>query len=88
MESHREELLALLSKECGEYSSIPESEQQQKRDKKSFINGLMTACRVVGISYDELNTIVEAMPKQAKFKDLDEQLAIPTYIRNKVEIQR
>jgi len=87
METSKEELLALLTKECELYSSIPASEQQQKRDKKCFINGLMTACRVVGISFEELNAIIELMPQQPKLKDIDEQLSIPTYVRNNVEIQ-
>lgn len=51
METSKEELLALLMKECELYSTIPASEQQPK------------------------------------FKDIDEQLSIPTYVRNKVEIQ-
>ncbi|WP_349775432.1 hypothetical protein [Vibrio intestinalis] len=87
MEPSKEELLALLTKECELYSSIAVTERQQKRDKKCFINGLMTACRVVGISFEALNTIIESMPQQTKFKDIDEQLSIPTYVRNNVEIK-
>ncbi|HGF5030959.1 TPA: hypothetical protein ACF31M_004572 [Vibrio parahaemolyticus] len=87
MDLQKAELLALLSQECEIYSSIPASEKLQKRDKKYFINGLMTACRVVGISYDELSAIIDSMPKSSMFKDLDEQLSIPTYIRNNVSIQ-
>ncbi|OEE67474.1 hypothetical protein A1OO_17145 [Enterovibrio norvegicus FF-33] len=87
MVSQKMELLTLLSKECEAYASIPTSEDRKKREKKCFINGLMTACRVVGISFEELATIVESMPKQAAFNDLDEQLAIPTYVRNKLDIK-
>ncbi|KDO14927.1 hypothetical protein DP83_14855 [Vibrio metoecus] len=83
----KEDLLILLSKECELYASIPDNEQQKKRDKKQFINGLMTACRVVGISFEELNSIIEQMPKRPIFKDLDEQLSVPTYVRNKVDIK-
>ncbi|TXY00516.1 hypothetical protein [Vibrio mimicus] len=83
----KEELLTLLSKECELYVSILNSDQQKKRDKKHFINGLMTACRVVGISFEELNSIIEQMPKRPIFKDLDEQLSVPTYVRNKVDIK-
>ncbi|KQA22626.1 hypothetical protein AAY55_16215 [Vibrio metoecus] len=79
--------MILLSKECELYASIPDNEQQKKRDKKQFINGLMTACRVVGISFEELNSIIEQMPKRPIFKDLDEQLSVPTYVRNKVDIK-
>lgn len=49
MESVKDELLAILTKECELYSSIPASEQQQKRDKKYFINGLMAACEWQGL---------------------------------------
>lgn len=87
MESQKSELLALLSKECVEYSEIPTSEYQNKRDKKNFINGLMTACRAVGISFEELSVITESIPQQPKFNDLDEKLAIPTFVRNKVELK-
>ncbi|MCG9727737.1 hypothetical protein [Vibrio brasiliensis] len=87
METRKKELLAVLTKECEIYSSIPASEQLQKRDKKCFINGLMTACRVVGVSFEELNAIIESMPQQPKFKDIDEKLSIPTYVRNNVEIK-
>lgn len=87
MNSQKQELLTLLAKECELYSSIPETEESQKRDKKCFINGLMTACRVVGISFEELNSIIESMPKQQKFQNLDEQLSIPAYIRNNIKIK-
>ncbi|EPF7755504.1 hypothetical protein ACSVMW_004575 [Vibrio parahaemolyticus] len=87
MDLQKAELLALLTQECEIYSSIPSSDKLQKRDKKHFINGLMTACRVVDISYDELSAIIDSMPKSPTFKDLDEQLSIPTYIRNNVSIQ-
>ena len=86
MEASKEALLAVLTNECELYSSIPASEQQQKRDKKCFINGLMAACRVVGISFEELSSIIESMPQQPKFQDIDEKLSIPTYVRNNVEI--
>ncbi|MGR5175858.1 hypothetical protein ACPV4B_16550 [Vibrio parahaemolyticus] len=86
MQSQKAELLALLAKECDKYTSIPACEQQAKREQKSFIDGLMTACRVVGISYQELSAVVERMPKQAKYKNLDELLSVPTYIRENVEI--
>lgn len=87
MEPSKKELLAALAKECELYSSIPASEQQQKREKKCFIYGLMTASRIMGITFEELNSIIESMPQQPKFKDMDERLSIPTYVRNNVEIK-
>lgn len=88
LQKQQQNLLALLMKECELYRYIPASEVQQKREKKCFIDGLMTACRVVGISYEELEQVIALMPKQDKFKDLDEQLSIPAYIRNNVTIHR
>ncbi|CAM2861140.1 hypothetical protein [Vibrio rarus] len=85
MESTKVKLLTLLKQEYGEYCAIPVSEVQKKSDKKSFINGLMTASRVVGVSFEELNEIVGANTG-ASFVNVDDTLAIPTYIRNKVEI--
>lgn len=81
------ELLALITQEYCDYCEIPTSEVQKKREKKSFINGLMTASRVVGVSFDELNDIVGANP-EPRFASLDDKLAIPTYIRNNIEIER
>ncbi|QLE83632.1 hypothetical protein FLM48_00115 [Shewanella sp. Scap07] len=80
-DSQKFELLALLSKECERYSLIPTSDLQQRREQKSFINGLMTASRIFNVSYDELNNIISTMT-QPKFESLDEKLAVPTYIRN------
>ncbi|KXF82834.1 hypothetical protein [Enterovibrio coralii] len=86
MEEQQKALLDLLTKECDAYCLIPESELDLKRDKKHFINGLMTASRVVGISYEELNKIIENMPA-SKFSSLEEKLAIPAYLRNNVDIK-
>lgn len=87
MGASKENLLIVLKKECKLYSSIPECEQQQKRDNKNFINGLMTACRIAGISFEDLNLIIESMLQPSKFKDIGEQFAIPTYVRNEIEIK-
>ncbi|MFW1429250.1 hypothetical protein ACEWBX_22710 [Vibrio parahaemolyticus] len=86
MES-KAELLALLTQEYSDYCEIPASEVQQKREKKSFINGLMIASRVIGGSFEELNEIVGANT-ESKFESLDDKLAIPTYIRNNIELER
>ncbi|WP_045466427.1 hypothetical protein [Vibrio hyugaensis] len=91
MES-KAELLALITQEYDDYceipaSEIPASEVQEKREKKSFINGLMTASRVIGVSFDELNEIVGA-DTEPKFESLDDKLSVPTYIRNNIELER
>ncbi|MDN3699350.1 hypothetical protein F0249_20025 [Vibrio sp. 03-59-1] len=86
MES-KAELLALISQEYSDYCEIPASEVQHKREKKLFINGLMTASRVIGVGFEELNEIVGANT-ESKFESLDDKLAIPTYIRNNIELER
>ncbi|HCG7189822.1 TPA: hypothetical protein NJ329_004522 [Vibrio parahaemolyticus] len=86
MES-KAELLALITQEYGDYCEIPASEVQEKREKKSFINGLMTASRVIGVSFDELNEIVGA-DTEPKFESLDDKLSVPTYIRNNIELEQ
>ncbi|CAH1591592.1 hypothetical protein THOB06_570002 [Vibrio rotiferianus] len=47
----------------------------------------MTASRVIGVSFEELNEIVGANT-ESKFESLDDKLAIPTYIRNNIELER
>lgn len=58
-----------------------------KSEIKNLINGVMAACRIVGISLEELKSIIESMPQPSKFKDIDEHFTIPTYVRNEVEIK-
>ena len=85
MEDRKAELLELIHNEYQYYCSIPESEPKKKGDKKQFINGLMTASRVIGISYDELNKIVQTNPN-ASLSEEDELLDVPTFVRNKMKI--
>lgn len=80
--SKHPELLTLIEQEFIDYRGIPMMDSQRKHEKKQFINGLMTAARVVGITYDELNTIVEAHPP-ASIQYHEDELSIPAYIRNK-----
>ncbi|OCH69559.1 hypothetical protein A6E00_08580 [Vibrio diabolicus] len=79
--SKHPELLTLIEQEFIDYRGIPMSDSQRKHEKKQFINGLMTAARVVGITYDELNVIVEAHPPASLHNE--DELSIPAYIRNK-----
>lgn len=76
------QLLTFINQEFIAYRSIPICDTQNKQKKKIFIDGLMTAARIVGVSYDELDKIVKANPPQADFETEDD-LTIPTYIRNK-----
>ncbi|MDD1780035.1 hypothetical protein LRP49_02380 [Enterovibrio sp. ZSDZ35] len=87
MDAYKDVLLERLTRECEALCAIPENQHEQKREKKQFINGLMTASRLVGISYEELSAVIEAMPS-SKFKNLEEKLNIPAYIRNNIDIGR
>ncbi len=80
MTKQQSELLDLITKEFRAYRTIPVGELQHKHDKKQFINGLMTAARVIGINYDELNAIFESMPAMEFKKD---DFITPAYIREK-----
>lgn len=76
---YRTELLIFIEQQFNEYRLIPKKNTQEKSEKKAFINGLMTAARIVGISYDELNVIVESTCIEREESD---DLSIPAYIRN------
>ncbi len=84
------EFLDYLSVEFKEYCQIPSDEPQVKKEKKQFINGLMKAARIFGVSFDELNAVIESEKRNAGHthplfnpKDF---IDIPTYIRNRVNI--
>lgn len=80
MTNYQNELLEIIKKEFNEYRSISIAEKQRKHDKKQFINGLMVAARAVGISFDELNDIVESSQVGSSSIVIDD-LSIPAYIR-------
>ncbi|MCX8941286.1 hypothetical protein [Vibrio parahaemolyticus] len=81
MNNLKQELLCQLEKACEQYSAM--SEEQQK-ERKHFLNGFMTACRIAGISYEELEDITSRYTS----KNLqNEYLDIPTFIRKGMEIQ-
>lgn len=77
----KQELLCQLEKACEQYSTMNE---EQKKDRKHFLNGFMTACRIAGISYKELEYIASRYTS----KNLpNEYLDIPAFIRKGMEIQ-
>ena len=80
-DQYRTELLTLIEQEFQEYRANSLHDSQLKRDKKAFINGLMTAARIVGISYDELNAIVESTSIKNE-QESKSDLSVPAYIRN------
>lgn len=83
-EKSKSEFLALLKSEYELYCSMPSSSVQIKNDKKQFINGLMTASRIFGVSFEELKEIIYS----DSFDSLsDERLDIPPFIRNGIKIK-
>ena len=83
MTEHQSELLAFIIREFREYRLIPITDTAHKRDKKQYIHGLMMAARVIGVSYDKLNAIVEAEPVM-DLQSHEDELSIPTYIRHQL----
>ncbi|WP_305838333.1 hypothetical protein [Photobacterium leiognathi] len=59
---------------------IPSIEYQKKRERREFINGLMKGSRFFGVSFDDLEEIVQSKSSLC-FDSLKEMLEIPTYIR-------
>lgn len=82
MTEYQSELLAFIEEEFQKYNLMPIDNSQAKRDKKEFINGLMTAARVVGVGYDELNLIVKSTTRGG-VKGIEYDLSTPAYIRQK-----
>lgn len=86
MNMEKAKFLDYLSHEYHAYCAIPTSDPQHKREKKQFVNGLMTASRLFGVSIDELNAVIDSKP-QPPYANIDEMLEIPTYIRQEIEIK-
>jgi len=79
------EFLTCLSNEFIQYNLIPDADSHVKREKKQYINGLMTASRYFGISFEELNAISTSPTSeyvdQSLLDGLDKYLDVPAVIR-------
>lgn len=79
------EFLTYLSNEFRQYHLMPEADSVVKGEKKQFINGLMTASRYLGISFEELQTVIDSQPRieieQALLSSIDTYFDVPTVIR-------
>ncbi|WP_010448222.1 hypothetical protein [Vibrio rotiferianus] len=71
------DFIEFLKQEFSDYHGL--TEPRQRKEKKQFINGLMTASRFFGVSYDELKAIV-ATHRAVDTQD-EHYLDIPTFIR-------
>jgi len=75
------EFLTCLTNEFIQYNLIADTDSSLKREKKQYIDGLMTASHYFGVSFDELSAISHrGMNEQALISDLDYYLDTPAVI--------
>ncbi|MEJ2763715.1 hypothetical protein VV869_06995 [Photobacterium sp. MCCC 1A19761] len=86
MDMEKTEFFDYLRHEFQEYCAIPLDHTAAKLEKKQFINGLMKASRFFGVSYDELNDVINSQPKYS-WASLEAILDVPTYIRDEIKIK-
>lgn len=79
------EFLTYLSHELIQYNLIPNTDRTVKHAKKQFINGLMTASRYLGVSFEELQTMIDSQPsieiEQSLLAGIDTYFDVPTVMR-------
>lgn len=84
------EFLDYLRKEFEQYRQIPSHECERLREKKAFLNGLMTSAKIFGVSFDELQSVVDSAEANAvKAVTLSENesiLDVPTFIRPDIKV--
>ncbi|GHA10779.1 hypothetical protein [Oceanisphaera arctica] len=84
------EFLGYLSVEFQEYCQIPSEDIQEKQEKKQFINGLMKAARIFGVSFDELTAVVKSEQPDAgpsfSVSSPEDIIKVPAYIRHGIDI--
>lgn len=73
----KRDFINYLECEFSQYQNL--TDDCSRKEKKQFINGLMKASRFFGVSYDELNTIVDTHRKVSD--QSDNYLDIPAFIR-------
>jgi len=79
------QFLTYLSNELMQYNLIPDADSVLKHDKKQFINGLMTAARYLGISFEELKIVIDSQPsieiEQSLQASIERYFDVPTVMR-------
>ncbi|OCH36615.1 hypothetical protein [Aliivibrio fischeri] len=71
------EFLDYLDTQFKEYRNSPSA--GSKKEQKAFINGLMKAARIFGVTFDELEQVVKSNLSE-------DYLDIPTFIRKNMEL--
>ncbi|GLS91460.1 hypothetical protein GCM10007916_25290 [Psychromonas marina] len=80
------EFLSYLSNELDLYYQIPSTYSQVKYEKKQYINGLMKASRFFGVSFENIQEVINRESKGqiaalAASGRTDELYEIPAFIR-------
>ncbi|GEM78078.1 hypothetical protein [Vibrio superstes] len=83
--NNKQAFVDLLSEEYQQHLAIPATQSHKKRESKQFIRGLMTASRLLGVSFDELSEVVGCQSNQVSSNE--DMLEVPTYIRENIEIE-
>jgi|GEM_PF-2868728 len=82
--------LDYLRQEFEQYRQIPSYECEQLREKKAFINGLMTSAKIFGVSFEDLQEVVSSEAvnkvKVVPLSENDSILDVPTFIRPNIKV--
>ncbi|CAH0525990.1 hypothetical protein VHP8226_01472 [Vibrio hippocampi] len=79
MDTQRNELMEVIEQAFIDYHTMTTDDITTKREKKQFIDGLMTAARVIGVHYEELDALTKAVPIMLQRQPID--MTTPAYIR-------
>ncbi|WP_417869482.1 hypothetical protein [Vibrio furnissii] len=81
--------LTHLKNELHNYHQLDSQNEQAKRERKLYINGMMVAARLLGVSFQVLEEITNNELKEHidLLATLDQEaiLDIPSYLRNKLK---
>lgn len=91
----KQAFLKLLSDEFRTYYDLPLGERHKREQKRQYINGLMVASRLFGVSFEELDKVAKQShsqhasapgnTRQYSPAELD-YLDIPAFIRNQHKV--
>lgn len=73
----KRKFLAYLSNEFKRYHLIDDGLSQDKLKQKAYLNGLMQAARFFGLSFDELQKVI----------DIEQQIALKTSTTSSVNVK-
>ncbi|KJR39635.1 hypothetical protein ACSTDZ_20390 [Vibrio vulnificus] len=84
------DFLDYLKKILHEYHRMDAQDEQSKNERKQYLNGLMHGARLLGVSYEELESVTDGELREyldfLAATDREALLAVPAYIRLKLHI--